>query len=254
MLNYEEKKKAITCVEMSNEFLGVGCANGKIYLISLEELKNQKENQDQILDNNIDSYWPCAVECLAFNPDRKWLFSGGRDSKIKVWNIEKEPKLAQSLDHPSEHQDWVWSLEICPHNKSEFFLAAGYRNGTVVFWKLNSENLIRKKNNKIYYNLLSKNKNINLLKIEDFNFQNFLEFPIFCKEKEELSEYLFKKGIETRFYYYKNCEEILLKKNYYKNKNSSQLENQLLCLPSHDKIDKKQVIKTCNYIEKFFRN
>jgi dTDP-4-amino-4,6-dideoxygalactose transaminase len=120
--------------------------------------------------------------------------------------------------------------------------------------KLNSENLIRKKNNQIYYNFLSKNKNINLLKIEDFNFQNFLEFPIFCKEKKELSEYLFKKGIETRFYYYKNCEEILLKKNYYKNKNSSQLENQLLCLPSHDKIDKKQVIKTCNYIEKFFRN
>lgn len=120
--------------------------------------------------------------------------------------------------------------------------------------KLNSENLIRKKNNQIYFELLSKNENIKLLKIEDLSFQNFLEFPIICNKKKELSEYLFKKGIETRFYYYKNCEEILKKKNYYKNKNSSLFENQLLCLPSHDKIDKKQVIKTCIYIEEFFSN
>ena len=120
--------------------------------------------------------------------------------------------------------------------------------------KFNSENLIRKKNNQIYYKILSKNKNIDLLRIEDFNFQNYLEFPIICKRKKELSAYLFKKGIETRFYYYKNCEEILLKKNYYKNKNCSQFENELLCLPSHDKIDKKKVLETCNYIEKFFLN
>ena len=119
--------------------------------------------------------------------------------------------------------------------------------------KLHSENLIRKKNNQTYYKILSKNKNINLLKIEDFNFQNFLEFPIICKKKKELSEYLFKKGIETRYYYYKNCEEIMFKKSYYKNKISSQFENELLCLPSHDKIDKKQVVKICYYINKFFK-
>ena len=119
--------------------------------------------------------------------------------------------------------------------------------------KLNIERLIRKKNNQNYYKILSKNKNINLLKIEDFNFQNFLEFPIICKEKNALSKYLFKKGIETRFYYYKNCEELLTNKNLYKNNTSTQFENELLCLPSHDKINKVQIIKTCNHIEKFFK-
>lgn len=119
--------------------------------------------------------------------------------------------------------------------------------------KFNNENLIRKRNNQTYYRILSKNQNVSLLKIEDFNFQNYLEFPIICKNKKKLSEYLFKKGIETRYYYYKNCEEILVKKSNYKNKISSKLENELLCLPSHDKIDKKQVVKTCNYIENFFK-
>jgi len=119
--------------------------------------------------------------------------------------------------------------------------------------KFNNENLIRKRNNQTYYRILSKNKNVSLLKIEDFNFQNYLEFPIICKNKKKLSEYLFKKGIETRYYYYKNCEEILVKNSNYKNKISSKFENELLCLPSHDKIDKKQVVKTCNYIENFFK-
>ena len=119
--------------------------------------------------------------------------------------------------------------------------------------KFNNENLIRKRNNQTYYRILSKNQNVSLLKIEDFNFQNYLEFPIICKNKKKFSEYLFKKGIETRYYYYKNCEEILVKKSNYKNKISSKLENELLCLPSHDKIDKKQVVKTCNYIENFFK-
>jgi WD40 repeat protein len=151
---HDKENKAITCVELNDKQLGVGCANGKIYLISLEQLKSQEESQDeqlksqeesqdqdQIRDNNVDNDWGYAIECLAFSPDGKWLFSGGRDSKIKVWNIEKESKPAQRIERSvSEHQDWVWSLEICPHNKSEFFLAAGYRNGTVVFWKLNGEN------------------------------------------------------------------------------------------------------------------
>ena len=154
---HDKENKAITCVELNDKQLGVGCANGKIYLISLEELRNQEEgqdeqlksqeesqDQDQIPDNNVDNNWGYAIECLAFSPDEKRLFSGGRDSQIKVWNIgdiEKAPKLAKSIKNPSKHKDWVWSLEICKNSDSQSFLAAGYRNGTVVFWELNNENL-----------------------------------------------------------------------------------------------------------------
>ena len=107
----------------------------------------------------------------------------------------------------------------------------------------------RKKKNCYYHNQLSKirNKNFNLIKITDFNYQNFLDFPILVKNKEKLNIFLLKNGIETKFIHYKNCEKIFNRSKRSKScKNSSLFEKELICLPSHEKI-------TFNYIDKVIR-
>ena len=104
----------------------------------------------------------------------------------------------------------------------------------------------RKKKNRYYYNKLSKirNKNLHLIKIDDFNYQNFLDFPILVNNKQKLNIFLLKKGIETKLIHYKNCEKIFSKSK--RCKNSSLFEKELICLPNHEKI-------TFNYIDRVIR-
>ena len=110
-----------------------------------------------------------------------------------------------------------------------------------------------RKNNNIYYQrLLSKvkNKNIKTIKIKDFNYQNFIDFPIIIKNKEKLNKFLLRYGIETRFIYYRDCERIFNTKNY-KCKNSNIFEKELLCLPNHKRVNYIYINKIVKYIEIF---
>ena len=110
----------------------------------------------------------------------------------------------------------------------------------------------RKNNNIHYQRLLSKikNKNFKTIKIKDFNYQNFIDFPIIIKNKEKLNKFLLKHGIETRFIYYRDCERIFNTKNY-KCKNSNIFEKELLCLPNHKRVNYIYINKIVKYIEIF---
>lgn len=109
----------------------------------------------------------------------------------------------------------------------------------------------RKRKNYYYYKELSKikDKNLNLIEINDYDYQNFLDFPILVNNKEKLNIFLLNNGIETKFIHYKNCEVIFSKKNHCKN--SSLFEKQLICLPSHEKITIKYIDRVISYIKKF---
>ena len=111
-----------------------------------------------------------------------------------------------------------------------------------------------KRKNKIeqYSHSLGNIKDIKILNISDPYFQNFLEFPIVVKNKEKLAEYLFDNGIETKSFYYKNCEELILNKTEYKNVNSSYFEENLLCLPCHPEITSHNIQKICKKIKEFY--
>ena len=110
----------------------------------------------------------------------------------------------------------------------------------------------RKKNNIYYYKLLSKikNKNFKIIKIKDFDYQNFIDFPIIIKKKEKLNKFLLKNGIETRYIYYRDCERIF-KTKHYKCKNSFLLEKELLCLPNHKQVNYNYINKIVRYIKIF---
>ncbi len=105
----------------------------------------------------------------------------------------------------------------------------------------------RKKN--IYYQKklsLLKDKNVRLIKIHDFNYQNFIDYPILAKNKSKLNSYLLRRGFEIRYIYYKNCEPIF-NKGKLNCKNSEIFEKEIICLPNHSKI-------TYSYIDKIVKN
>ncbi len=94
----------------------------------------------------------------------------------------------------------------------------------------------RRDKNKYYLKKLLKikNKKFNLIKITDLNYQNFLDFPILVKDKNDLNDYLLDKGIEIRLKHYYNCQKMF--KIGKKCVNAERYEKELVCLPNHPKI------------------
>ena len=96
-----------------------------------------------------------------------------------------------------------------------------------------------------------KNRNLELIKIKETNFQNFNEYPIILKNqkyKSELANYLLSKGIETKVVQYVDCDKIFKKK---KKKNINNYQNRIICLPNHPKIKKKYIERIIFHIDNF---
>ena len=101
----------------------------------------------------------------------------------------------------------------------------------------------------MYFSLLNTNENVQLVTINDFNFQNFLDFPIIVKNKEKLANYLFKQGLETRIHFYSNCEKYYNEQN---NINSHYYDQNLICLPSHSEVTNEKIKNYCEEIKNFY--
>ena len=125
-------------------------------------------------------------------------------------------------------------------------------NQTINDHEFEQDRIKRRENNKLYADLLLSNSNIKVLDIKDFNFQNFLDFPILIKkDKENLVKYLFKNGLETRYYFYSNFEKYT---NTNLNKVAELYDQNILCLPSHSEIGKEKIKKYCYEINQFYKN
>ena len=88
-----------------------------------------------------------------------------------------------------------------------------------------------------------------LFKIKDFNFQNYLDFPVLFKNKDHLYKHLLKKGFDTKKVHYFNCAKTFNFKEKFPN--SQRIENEILCLPNNSEIDRifidKLIIKKLSY-------
>ena len=114
---------------------------------------------------------------------------------------------------------------------------------------------IRKIKNIYYYKLFKKLriKNVKLFEIKDFNFQNFIDFPILVKNKENLNNYLLSKGIETKYIYYQDCAKIFAKKQSNNvSKNSKFFSDKILGLPTHSKITRNYMDHIGTTIKNFY--
>ena len=116
------------------------------------------------------------------------------------------------------------------------------------------ENHEKRKSNNIYYFKKFEKLEIDavrLLNISDFDYQNFIYFPILVKSREKLNRFLLKKGIETRLHYYKNCEKIF-KKTEKLCINSEKYENEIICLPNSEKVSLKYIDYIVNMVSTFY--
>ena len=119
----------------------------------------------------------------------------------------------------------------------------------------NLNSLTRKNNNIYYHNLFKKLKikNVKLLTVEDFNFQNYMDFPILVKNKDKLNNYLLLKNIETKYLFYHNCAKIFAsKKNLKIQKNAKFFADQVMGLPNHSKISKNHMNRIVYTIKEFY--
>ena len=131
-----------------------------------------------------------------------------------------------------------------------YFTNISYFAQKLIFYQLTDdksrkENHKKRKINNIHYykSLYKKNiKQITLLNISDFNYQNFIDFPILVKDRKKLNNFLLDNGIESRLYYYRNCEKIFHRTKKLICKNAERYENEIICLPNSKKI-------TINYID-----
>ena len=111
-----------------------------------------------------------------------------------------------------------------------------------------------KKNHKLYFKILERTKgnNFTLINKSDENYQNFLDFPILVKRKENLNKFLLSHGIEVRLKHYYNCAKM------FNNNNSSAVaeryEKELICLPVHRKITPTYVRFVAQKINQFYDN
>lgn len=113
---------------------------------------------------------------------------------------------------------------------------------------------IRKINNN-YYNIKFKSfktKKVKTFEIHDFNYQNFMDFPLLVQNKNKLNKFLLSKGIEIRSYHYRNCEKIFIKGKRLSCKNAQNFENQIICLPNHKGIKLEYIDYIVNMISIFY--
>ena len=116
------------------------------------------------------------------------------------------------------------------------------------------ENFNERKSKNIYYEKkfkLLKSKNLKLLNISDFNYQNFIDFPILVNNRDKLNYYLLEHGIESRIFYYNNCEKIFTQK-ILSSKNSELYEKKIICFPNHRKISKTYIDYIIKKVKSFY--
>lgn len=72
------------------------------------------------------------VLTCAFSPDNRLIVSGGRDGKLKAWNVKGQNVF--NLDKDG-HKDWVSCVRFSPNAQSPLFVSGGWDN-VVKVWNL----------------------------------------------------------------------------------------------------------------------
>jgi len=124
----------------------------------------------------------------------------------------------------------------------------------VQFKDFKIKQLKRNEKSKIYHEGLKDLKQIFFPQTEFSERNIFLEFPIICenkKMKEDLFNYLMKKKIDIKGYYYKNCSDEKIYNSLYECVNSRNISHNIIMLPIHEKINSDYQIKVINLIKNF---
>ena len=100
----------------ANDLLAVGASDGNIYLL---------HRRDFTLERTIAAH-DNSVFTLAWSPDGKRLFSGGRDAHLKVWDISGD-----NLSSQSAHWFTINHMSFSPNGA---YFATASRDKTIQIW------------------------------------------------------------------------------------------------------------------------
>ncbi|XP_053213826.1 WD repeat-containing protein 48-like [Panonychus citri] len=89
----------------------------------------KKVSLTYVIRDEVEKFHRSGINSLQFDPTLNRLYSAGRDSIIRIWNLRnpKEPYL-QSMEH---HTDWVNDIVICCNGKN---LITASSDTTVKVW------------------------------------------------------------------------------------------------------------------------
>lgn len=114
---------------------------------------------------------------------------------------------------------------------------------------------IRKKNF-FTYDQLIKNKHFN--KLDNFddnaNIGSYVNYPLFIKNelKNKFSNYLYRNKIDHAKYFYRNCEDLEIFKNFFNHNSVSRIySNHAILLPIYHLIDESVILRNIKIINNF---
>ncbi|MFK7775252.1 MAG: WD40 repeat domain-containing protein [Saprospiraceae bacterium] len=135
-----EEQRAIESIQLSQKSLrkmtfskkrnelAIGASDGNIYFLDLENFS---------LKNTIEVAHDNSVFALSYSPDEKYLWSGGRDALLKIWNLEKN--YEQIFSEPA-HWFTINAIVFSPDGK---YGATASRDKTIKIWDAENFQLLK---------------------------------------------------------------------------------------------------------------
>jgi len=123
----QKSLRTMTFFQKKNE-LAIGASDGNIYLLDVKNFS---------IKNTIEAAHNNSVFALSYSPDEKYLWSGGRDALLKVWNLEK--KYDQVFSEPA-HWFTINAIVFSPDGK---YAATASRDKTIKIWDAQNFKLLK---------------------------------------------------------------------------------------------------------------
>ena len=108
--------------------LAIAASDGNIYILNPTDF-SIKKTIEQAHDN--------SVFVVKFSPDGKYLWSGGRDAHLKIWDVENDFKNVFSAP---AHWFTINAIVFSPDGK---FAATGSRDKTIKIWDTETFQLLK---------------------------------------------------------------------------------------------------------------
>jgi WD40 repeat protein len=134
----------------TNGFLAASCGDTAIRIWDVSLLLSQKEHtQTSNLEKSpiqlIHTLWGHSnrVWTVAFEPQGRFLASGGDDCQIKVWDLQSSQCYLTLQGHQSRIQSLSFSCQETTLSSQNLVLASGSYDETIKLWDLESGNCIK---------------------------------------------------------------------------------------------------------------
>ena len=115
------------------------------------------------------------------------------------------------------------------------------------------DKITRISNAKIYYNELKNIKKLTLLKKSFSQSDVYINYPILCKERDNLHKFLILNNYDCSTYFYKDCNSLTVFKKFHKKLNNVKyVNNNILVLPTYPDYPKKNIVNICKLIKSFY--